>query len=70
VIVVKFCVSPHSIAGYLKHQHANKEISNPNTNFAPGQNWNLFRPWQLPPEFNGMPPHSQRVLFLPDGKVR
>lgn len=71
IVSVKFYVSPHSIeGGYLKQQHAYKEISNPNTRFAPGQNWNLFRQWQLPPEFNGMPRHWQRVLFFPDGKER
>ena len=71
VVSVKFYVSPRSIeAGYLKQQHAYKEISNPNTNFEPGRNWNLFRRWDLRPEANGMPPHWQRVLFFPDGKER
>ena len=71
VVSVKFYVSPNLIeAGYLKQQHAYKEISNPNSNFESGRNWNLFRQWNLPPECNGMPPHWQRVLFFPDGKAR
>jgi hypothetical protein len=71
VVSVKFYVSPNSIeGGYLKQEHAYKEISNPNNNFGSGRNWNLFRQWDLPPEYNGMPPHWQRVLFFPDGKVR
>jgi hypothetical protein len=71
VVSVKFYVSPNSIeGGYMKQQHAYKEISNPDTTFGSGRNWDLFRQWDLPPEYNGMPPHWQRVLFFPDGKVR
>jgi hypothetical protein len=71
VVSVKFYVSPNSIEdGYMKQQHAYKEISNPGTTFGLGRNWDLFRQWDLPPDYNGMPPHWQRVLFFPDGKVR
>jgi hypothetical protein len=70
VVSVKFYTSPFSIEnGYLKQEHAYKEISNPDTRFGANLNWNLFRQWDLPPEYNGMPPHWQRVLFFPDGKV-
>jgi hypothetical protein len=44
-------------------------MSNPNkTRFAP-RDWTLFRPFDLPPEANGMPPHWERILFFPDGIV-
>jgi hypothetical protein len=71
IVSVKFYVSPNSIeSGYLKQEHAYKEISNPKTRFGSGKTWSLFHKMNLPPEFNGMPPHWQRVLFFPDGKVR
>jgi hypothetical protein len=71
VVSVKFYVSSNSIEdGYMKQQHAYKEISNPDTRFGAARNWNLFHQFDLPPEWNGMPPHWQRVLFFPDGKVR
>jgi hypothetical protein len=71
IVSVKFYVSPNSIeGGYLKQEHAYKEISNRDTLFGSGKNWDLFRRWDLPPEYNGMPPHWQRVLFFPDGKIR
>jgi hypothetical protein len=71
VVSVKYYVSPLTFeGGFLKQQHAYKEISNSKTEFGEGSNWNLFRQFDLPPEANGMPPHWQRVLFFPDGKVR
>jgi hypothetical protein len=70
IVSVKFYVSPNSIEdGYIKQQHAYKEMSNPNARFGAPRSWDLFRKFDLPPEANGMPPHWQRVLFFPDGKV-
>ena len=71
VVSVKFYMSPNSIeGGYIKQRHAYKEISNPDTRFGAARNWNYFCQFDLPPECNGVPPHWQRVLFFPDGKVR
>jgi hypothetical protein len=71
IVSVKFYVSPISIdSDYTKQQHAFKEISNPDTDFGGKKNWDLFCTMDLPPEYNGMPPHWQRVLFFPDGKIR
>lgn len=66
VVSVKFYVSPNQVVnGFIKQEHAYKEISNPEVT---GRDWRLFRQWDLPPEANGMPPHWQRILFFPDGK--
>jgi hypothetical protein len=54
----------------LKVQHAFKEVSNPITDFGHFQNWDIFRRNVLSPEWNGMPPWWQRIIFYPDGKVR
>jgi hypothetical protein len=71
IVSVKFYVAPISLEnGFMKHQHAYKEISNPDSDFGANENWDLFKKMNLPPEWNGMPPHWQRVLFFPDGKVR
>jgi hypothetical protein len=71
IVSVKFYVSPISIEGACtKQRHAYKEISNPDTRFGATKNWDLFHEMDLPPEYNGMPPHWQRVLFFPDGKER
>lgn len=71
VVSVKFYVAPLTIeGGFLKQQHAYKEVSNPKTDFGDDKNWNIFRKHDLPPEANGMPLHWQRILFFPDGKTR
>jgi len=70
IVSVKFYVSLNSIeGGYIKQQHAYKEMSNPSDRFGSPRIWDLFRKFDLPPEANGMPSHWQRVLFFPDGKV-
>jgi hypothetical protein len=71
VVSVKFYSSPISLAtNVLRHDHAYKEVSNPQTDFGDHKDWNIFRKFDLPPEFNGMPPHWQRIIFFPDGKPR
>jgi hypothetical protein len=71
VVSVKFYSSPITLANnVLRHDHAYKEISNPLTDFGDNRNWDIFRKPGLPPEFNGMPPHWQRIIFFPDGKPR
>jgi hypothetical protein len=70
IVSVKFYTSPNSVGGgYIKQEHAFKELSNPVTRSGASRNWNLFRRFDLPPGANGMPTHWQRVLFFPDGKV-
>jgi hypothetical protein len=67
IVSVKYYVAPRTIeGGYVKQEHAYKEMSNPKTRFA-RRDWTLFRPFNLPPEANGMPSHWQRILFFPDG---
>jgi hypothetical protein len=71
VVSVKFYSSPITFANnVLRHDHAYKEVSNPITDFGDNKDWNIFRKFNLPPEFNGMPPHWQRIIFFPDGKPR
>jgi hypothetical protein len=71
IVSIKYYVSPLTFGGgYMKHQHAYKEISNLSTIFGDMLDWNVFQTMDLPPEANGMPPWWQRVLFYPDGKQR
>jgi hypothetical protein len=68
VVSVKFYSSPITLANnVLRHDHAYKEISNPRTDFGDNKDWDIFRKFDLPPEFNGMPKHWQRIIFFPDG---
>lgn len=67
VVSVKFYVAPFTFeGGYLKQQHAYKEVSNQKTDFGDDKNWDVFRKHHLPRESNGMPEHWQRILFFPD----
>lgn len=71
IVSVKFYSSPITfLNNMLRHDHAYKEISNPLTDFGDNKNWSIFRKFDLPPEFNGIPPHWQRIIFFPDGKPR
>jgi hypothetical protein len=71
VVSVKYYTSPITfIDDMLKVQHAFQEVSNPITDFGNFQNWNIFRINLMRPEWNGMPPWWQRIIFYPDGKVR
>jgi hypothetical protein len=71
VVAAKFYSSPITLANnVLRHDHAYKEVSNLLTDFGDNKDWSIFRKFDLPPEFNGMPPHWQRIIFFPDGKPR
>jgi hypothetical protein len=71
VVSVKYYASPLTFMnGVLGIHHAFMEISNPITDFGNYQNWDIFRKNALPPEWNGMPPWWQRIMFYPDGKPR
>ena len=71
VVSVKFYSSPITLANnVMRHDHAYKEVSNPLTDFGENKDWSIFRKFDLPSEFNGMPSHWQRIIFFPDGKPR
>jgi hypothetical protein len=71
VVSVKYYASPITfLDGSFKVQHAFKEISNLMTDFGLFIDWDIFRMNVMPPEWNGMPPWWQRIIFYPDGKVR
>jgi hypothetical protein len=71
IVSVKYYAAPLSFMnGILAIHHAFMEISNPITDFGNDQNWDIFRRHILPPEWNGMPPWWQRIMFYPDGKPR
>jgi len=71
VVSVKYYVSDMAfIDGFMRVAHRFQETSNPTTDFGNGQDWDIFRFHDLPPEWNGAPPWWQRIIFYPDGKVR
>ncbi len=71
VVSVKYYVSPITfIDGWLKVQHAFREVSNPMTDFGDWVDWDIFQTFKMHPDWNGMPPWWQRILFYPDGKPR
>src|SRR5262249_1175212 len=71
VVSVKYYVSDTAfIDGHMRVAHRFQEISNPITDFGNSQNWDIFRFHDLPPDWNGMPPWWQRIIFYPNGKPR
>jgi len=71
IVSVKYYVSTLDFNGkYMRHRHAYDEINNPANKFDPNRDWRIFPKIDVPPEWNGMPPHWQRILFFPDGKMR
>lgn len=71
VVSVKFYVAPVSFEGEHMHvEHAYMEINNPDNRFSADKDWVLFPKIDVKPEWNGMPPWWQRILFFPDGKNR
>ena len=72
IVSVKFYVSH---IGYrdkaLRHDHAFKDISNPNNRFDSSRDWNMFAEPTAKGGWNGMPPRWKRLLFFPnDGPTR
>jgi len=68
VVSVKLYVQLFSFEnGSITIKHAFKEISNPRTDFGDDVDWRIFQ-LNMPPEWNGVPPWWQRILFYPDGK--
>jgi hypothetical protein len=71
VVSVKYYSAPVVFRdGFVGIQHAFMEVSNPITDFGNLQNWDIFRTDPMPPEWNGMPPWWQRIMYYPDGEVR
>jgi hypothetical protein len=71
IVSVKYYVAPVDFEnGFLRQQHAFDETNNPRNDFDKARDWKLFHKVDVPPEWNGMPPHWQRILFFPDGKSR
>jgi hypothetical protein len=67
IVSVKFYVAPTSFeGGYVKQQHAFKELDNPKTRFG-SRDWSLFRPLNTGPVAKSMPSHWQRILQFPNG---
>jgi hypothetical protein len=56
--------------GVMRHRHAFEEVPNPTNCFDTSRDWKLFYTVDVPPSWNGMPPHWKRILFYPDGKMR
>jgi hypothetical protein len=51
---------------FLRHDHAFKEISNPNNRFDRARDWDMFAEPQIKRGWNGMPPRWRRLLFFPN----
>jgi hypothetical protein len=67
IVSVKFYFSD---IGYrdkaLRHDHAFKEISNPNNRFDPSRDWTMFAEPTSKSGWNGRPPRWKRLLFFPN----
>ena len=46
------------------HRHAFDEITNPNNRFPPKRNWDLFKGFVVPSEWNGAPPKWIRLMHF------
>ena len=66
VVSVKFYVSVLDTGnGMVLHRHAFRELTNENSRFHGGRNWDLFTDYEVPASWNGMPPKWQRLFFFP-----
>jgi hypothetical protein len=67
VVSIKFYVSYLQIGnGMVWHRHAYRELTNSDSCFHGGRNWDLFANYFVPSSWNGMPPKWQRIFFWPD----
>jgi hypothetical protein len=46
----------------LRNRHQFREFDNPRHRFDQGKSWVLFRDFEVPPEWKGMPPHWMRIF--------
>lgn len=69
VVSIKFYVSHlETRDGAVLHRHAFRELTNTNSRFHGGRDWDLFANYYVPPGWNGMPPKWQRIFFFPNGE--
>ena len=67
VVSIKFYVSHLETKNEMvSHRHAFREITNTESKFHGGRNWDLFTDYYVPPSWNGMPPKWQRIFFFPN----
>jgi hypothetical protein len=67
VVSIKFYVSHLEIGnGAVLHRHAFRELTNRSSRFHDGRNWDLFANYEVPSDWDGMPPKWQRIFFWPD----
>jgi hypothetical protein len=65
IVSVKYYVSHVTfINQQTVHRHAFDEIDNPNNRFPPNRNWDFFRGYHVPDEWNGMPPKWIRLMHF------
>jgi len=69
IISVKFYVSQlQTVNKMVMHRHALREITNSDSRFHDGRNWDLFTDYPVPSSWNGMPPKWQRLFFFPNSR--
>jgi hypothetical protein len=69
VVSIKFYVSHlDTVNNMVLHRHAFRELTNEQSKFHYGRNWDLFANYYVPPSWNGMPPFWQRLFFFPISK--
>jgi len=67
IVSVKFYFSEIDyVDNAIRHDHAFKEISNPNNRFDRVRDWDMFAEPQVQRGWNGMPPRWRRLLFFPN----
>jgi hypothetical protein len=67
IVAVKFYFSRTRYSDKaLTHEHAFREISNPNNRFDPSRNWDMFAEPKASGTWNGMPARWERLLFFPN----
>ena len=68
IVSVKYYVSHVSfIDQQTLHRHVFDEITIENNRFPPRRNWDFFRGYSVPKEWNGMPPKWIRLMHFESG---
>jgi hypothetical protein len=68
VVSIKFYASHLETTNQVQHRHAFREITNHNSQFHSGRNWDLFTKPGVPQGWNGMPPKWQRLWLFPNSQ--
>jgi hypothetical protein len=67
VVSIKYYVSYlMTVNNHILHRYAIRELSNYDSRFHAGRDWDLFTGYYMPPSWNGMPPKWQRIFFFPN----